>query len=643
MITGNGLYKEDFNYERFSLIWLDSDGINRSETEKKFRTIFNYVKIFENIHQCEEYIQKLSSYDRVILVTHAQFIQDVLLCICTLQPLSSVYIYGSDIDFSKQYSKIKSSTLKIDDLIPKIQSASFKLDDVLPISIYNANLDQMLTNSFISSNLILTYLLHPKMNFLDRKPFISLCREIYKTNQTQLTHIDNFEQTYSSNQSLSWYFKDTCIRKLIDTFLCLQTIEKLLLIRFFLYDLQQELKNNQYSSSITLYRSFILSEQELQTLKDATGGLVLIKTFFLAKLNRHQALADLDSLDLLDNARRVLFEIDVDSRIKNIQPYSMIHSSEILFMCGSLFRLVDICVNNDQVWIIQMNLTSLNNENLQAKCNFNPDQISLLTIGNLLWRMDQLDEAESYYLYLIQILSSDSLMLADLYYNLGHIYSDKQDYDSSLSFYYKSLEIWKKNLKPTDPDLAENHNAIATNHWKKGAYHQALVFFQKALDIFKCAHNENHPSVAMCLNNMGTVISQEKNYSQALKYYLQALTVFENYLPSDHLNLASLHCNISSMYKSLHQIDLSLEHLHLALKIYEQKLAPDHPNILVMLKNIAFIYEQKEDYQNALIYYKKIANVYQQTMSLTDPIVVQNDEKVRYLSSLQPTQSSSPS
>ena len=106
MIAGKGLYIEDFNYEPFSLVWLDSDGINQPETEKKFRTIFNYVKIFENADQCEEYIQKLSSYDRVILVTHAQFIQDVLLCVYTLRPLSSVYIHGSDVDYSKQYSKV---------------------------------------------------------------------------------------------------------------------------------------------------------------------------------------------------------------------------------------------------------------------------------------------------------------------------------------------------------------------------------------------------------------------------------------------------------------------------------------------------------------------------------------------------------
>jgi hypothetical protein len=54
-----------------------------------------------------------------------------------------------------------------------------------------------------------------------------------------------------------------------------------------------------------------------------------------------------------------------------------------------------------------------------------------------------------------------------------------------------------------------------------------------------------------------------------------------------------------------------------------------------MLKNIAFLYEQKEDFQQALNCYEKISNIYRQTLSSTDPMVIQNEEKIQLLSSKQ--------
>ncbi|UJR32785.1 hypothetical protein I4U23_020247 [Adineta vaga] len=649
MTTKKSSCLDDFNYETYSLIWLDSHANNSPEIEEKLRNIINYTKLFQTIDQCEQYIQTISQYDRIILIIPSEFAHEILLCIHSIRQISSIYIYGTDINLNKQYPKIKCTTLNMDDLILKLQSDQdkqipSKLDEYFPISIFKSNSSQMVS-SFFTSHLIMTCLLHEEMNLLDHRPFISLCRDIYKNNVNRMNQINYFEQTYSSNQALLWYLKDRCFSKMLNKILCFQNINKLLLIRFFLYDLRQELKEKQYLSSISLYRTYILSNEELQILKDSIDEFISINTFLTTKINRQQALVEVDNLHLSNDLHRVLFEIEVHSPINDAYPFSMINSSEVLFMCGSIFRLVDVYHHNDELWIIRMNFSSLNDENLISKFDcfkrqfaYNNKEVNLLTLGNLLSKMNQLTEAENYYLYMIDIVSQkNQLISADFYYNLGHIYSEKNDYDLSLKYYHQSLEIWKKILKSNNPDLADNYNAIATNYWKKGDYHQALNSFHKALEIFQNAYGYDHMDVATCLNNMGTVISQEKDYSQALNYYLKALSLFQKYLPINHLNLASLHCNISSMYKNLNKIDLTLEHLHSALNIYEKSFKFDHPNILMMLKNIAFLYEQKEDYDKALIYYKKISNIYQRTISLTDPILVQNDEKIQYLLSLQNT------
>jgi len=518
-----------------------------------------------------------------------------------------------------------------------------KVDESVAISVFKTNINQeQSTMEFIYSQLFMECLLQIEIDLSDRTQLISFCREIYKDNKIQLNSIEEFEQTYSSNQALSWYIRDTFLSKILNKALCMQNIDILLLFRFFLLDIRQQLEQNQYPSSVRLYRSLLISNEELQIWKDSIGGFVSINTFFSTKFNRQLALSDFDYSTLPDNLQRVLFEIDADPRLNNIKPFSTINSSEILMMSGSIFRLSNIHLNDDHLWIIQMKLCSTHDESLQSIFNSmkktlgydNKEQMNISTFGNILWKMNKLDEAEKYYLSLINLLPNNHLSIADVYYNLGHIYSDKNDYDSSLKWYNKSLEIWMKIFKSNNPDLANTYNAIATNYWKKNDYKQAFDSFNKALEIFKQAYDEDHITVAMCLNNMGTVSSNENNYSKALNYYLNALPLFQKHLSNNHPNLGSLHCNISTIYKHLNQIDLALEHLQLALKIYEKSLPKEHPNIIMMLKNIAFLYEQKEDYQQAIIYYEKLSKVYHQTSTATDPIVIQNEEKIQYLLSL---------
>jgi tetratricopeptide (TPR) repeat protein len=362
----------------------------------------------------------------------------------------------------------------------------------------------------------------------------------------------------------------------------------------------------------------MISNDEFELLKNSIGEFISIHSFISMKFDR--------PLSMSENFQGILFEIDLDPQLEHIKPFSMINSSEMLIMPGSIFRLIDI---DKQCSIIRLKLSDENFQSIfnytKNKIGYDDQQINLITLGNLLWKMDRLDEAEKYYLNLIDLVSSDQ---ANLYYHLGHIYSDKNDYDLSLKYYQKSLDLW---MKFNDSNLANNYNAIATIYWKQEDYKRAFESFNQALEIFKQIYGEDDLNVAMCLNNMGTIISNEKNYSKALNYYLKALNLFQKYLSINHPNLASLHCNISTMYKNLKQIDSALEHLNLSLNIYEQILPSNHSNISIMLKNIAFLYEQKKDFQQAMNCYKKISNIYQQTLASTDPAVIQNEEKIQLL------------
>lgn len=110
MTTKISLISQDINYEIYSLIWLDSQANNIPEyitLQEKFRSIINYLKIFKNIDQFEEYIRSISIYDRIILIINSEFSQEIIPHIHSLRQISSIYIYGlTNEQWIKEYPKV---------------------------------------------------------------------------------------------------------------------------------------------------------------------------------------------------------------------------------------------------------------------------------------------------------------------------------------------------------------------------------------------------------------------------------------------------------------------------------------------------------------------------------------------------------
>ncbi len=98
----------DDNLETFSLLWLDAS-VNSSEenrcAQKHLRSTINYLKTFEDAKQCQEYIEKISSYDRLILIVSGQLGQEIVPHIHHFRQVSSIYVYCRDKQRNEQWAK----------------------------------------------------------------------------------------------------------------------------------------------------------------------------------------------------------------------------------------------------------------------------------------------------------------------------------------------------------------------------------------------------------------------------------------------------------------------------------------------------------------------------------------------------------
>jgi len=545
--------------------------------------------------------------------------------------------------------------VRLDDLIHQIkadqtQRQHHKTDEALAISIFNSNVQGEeqsstgLNGQFIHSQLLIDCLIRMESSSNENQELINFCKQQYKDNPTELQIVKEFERDYSSNRSLWWYTRQSFLYRLLNKALRVQNIDLLYLFRFFIRDLGKELENNKCSSLLRVYRAQRMSKEEIGMLKKCVGEYISMNSFLSTSLNRQQARSFLFSADTSDDVEQVFFEIDADPRLDNIKPFRNITSSsyfpdeeEVLFMVGTIFRLVKMKRESDGIWNIRMMLCSENDHQLKSlfqhmKNELGAGETTLLRFGDVLRKMGKLDDAEKYYYCYLGQLSSDHPDISLCYHALGRVASEKGDYDSSLKWHNKSLEINMRTLKSDHPNIAYTHNSIGEVHRKKGNYALALESYEKALMIWKKAHGEDHPFVATCLNNMGIVYDMQKEYSKALEFYQKALTIRQKHLPADHSDLAASHNNIGVIHDCLGHYDQALEHYNSSLKIKSKSLPPQHPSTAMTLENIGLMYEHKRDFQQALFYFDKAAKIYRHSLPSTHPYVIETDQAIKRVS-----------
>ena len=89
---------DDDHLEIFCLIWLDRK-MNIKDprnTEQKLRSIINRLKKFQDVKQCQQYIEQRSEKDRLVLIVSGEMGQEMVPFIHKLRQVISIYVYCMD-------------------------------------------------------------------------------------------------------------------------------------------------------------------------------------------------------------------------------------------------------------------------------------------------------------------------------------------------------------------------------------------------------------------------------------------------------------------------------------------------------------------------------------------------------------------
>ena len=212
---------------------------------------------------------------------------------------------------------------------------------------------------------------------------------------------------------------------------------------------------------------------------------------------------------------------------------------------------------------------------------------------------------------LLELLGRDlDYKKVEILNNLGTSYYSLGDYNKSIEYYEKELEIIKNIFGDNWQYITASYNNLGTSYYGLGDYSKAIEYYEKVLKIMKNIPESNYLGViAPPYNNLGVSYDGLGNYKKASEYYEKALEIRKNTLGENHPEVAHSYSNLGSSYNGLGDYNKAIEYCEKALEIRKNTLDENHPDVAYCYNNLGVYYNNLKNYNKAIEYYEKALEI----------------------------------
>jgi tetratricopeptide (TPR) repeat protein len=310
-------------------------------------------------------------------------------------------------------------------------------------------------------------------------------------------------------------------------------------------------------------------------------------------------------------------------------------------------KMIPLLDNNNAEEYISKILSNINQVENDLECKYE--------LGKIEFHFGKYDKALNYNYYLLDVLEKNkqvslSFNLQDILSDIGEIFFEMEEYQKSLEFGRKSLELRlsltqnielkvansynnvgcallllenleeaQKNLKQSlnikiriigskHPDIAATLHNIAALLERKKEFILALENFNTSLEINENIYGEKHPKLVKTLIYIGDIYAQLGDHDKALKTFEKAVSILKTNNLTNHSWMAKLYDSLGLFWKG-NDNNNALNYFEMALDIYLKNAESMYSNIATCHLNIGEIWADKGDYDKALDFYQNCLNI----------------------------------
>jgi hypothetical protein len=404
--------------ETLFLVWLDEKKIDDQNQllKKRLRQYTTFFVNFDDVKSCEQWLKSRPNDEKILFITSGRFGKKIVPNIDHLTSIIGIYVFcwipEDHLVWTQNYSKIRGVISKQEELIQQIFEDRFyfeNIEDSKAIQIFKNRSHTRIIDpeytSVIWYQLFLEILISPSYFPSSPSPreFIEILRRSISNDQESLNLIKEFEDTYDKQNAIEWLINNTPIARFLNKALREQNISILFYLRFFLVDICNYLISNSLSS-IRVYRKQIMSSEKMKNIHSNINNYLMLNHF----LSTSTKLSDFSPIDNNQNEYETVF-IEIDAQYHDgTVPFAYVDDETVIFMCGSIFKMISLEQKIDSTWILKLSLAGnreldrLNETRLKLR-----QTKDFSMIFELLDQLNQSNQANIYSQQLIRQFPSD--------------------------------------------------------------------------------------------------------------------------------------------------------------------------------------------------------------------------------------------
>ncbi|CAF1300973.1 unnamed protein product [Rotaria sordida] len=608
---------------RIIFIWYDINIIKDDVYNQCNDILFTF---HHDQQSCIDFIKSTPKSETIFFVSSASYVGEILPLINDFRQLNSIFIYSIDQEHKvgenmfDKYSKIIGIFDKFEDLFQSIhdhidlvnkQIETFKFYEKHQKSTRQLSKE---FGSFLWLRLFKDVILQLPHDEQAKQEIIEKLKEYNRNNNKQMRLIENFDQTYKSEDALLWYTKESFLYNHLNKALRTEDIEFLYKFRYFISDLSKNLlceyeQLKESLDSIVTYRGVQISKDEAKNLESSVGKLISTNGYLSTSFEKSIALTFIT--ESREEKERILFEIECDLHntdsiiLAPIAHYSNNPSEEeVLFDLDAAFEILSVSRDLlSNIVVVKMKTTDegsiLAQQYIKQHRRYINTSSAKLIYGRLLSEIGQYDKCQQYFEHLLENPNGEDLSF--IYYYLGMSEFNKGNYENALEYYKHSYDMLLITEIPRVGSSACVLNDIGSILSIRGQYDQALDYYIRALKISQ--DHSNYPMIAVSLGSIGIIYRIKGEYHRALDYQMRCLDMKEKYLPNEHREIARTSDHIATVFNDLGDFVNAMKYHQKSLKMNEKCLPIGHDSIGSSFNHLAHVLTNQGKYDEALDYY----------------------------------------
>ena len=162
-------------------------------------------------------------------------------------------------------------------------------------------------------------------------------------------------------------------------------------------------------------------------------------------------------------------------------------------------------------------------------------------IGNYFYFREEYDNSITYFKRAVDLLKgplSTSTTYTVCIHNIGSIYELMGEYRKALDYHLYSLDL---NHPENDPQGYLSYTSIGITYHKLGEFDLSKEYLDKALETAKNRYGNNHFILRSCYTKLGSMHYAFGNYKDAIEYYNKSLSISNKHKRTEWIEMDKVH------------------------------------------------------------------------------------------------------